>query len=283
MRNGRATSLPLVALTMALALVSNAAKAHPGTGIVVDSQNQLYVADPERDRVWVLQVGVTGSLSAPTIALDRHVHALGLAPDGSVLAEAQSYDPDSGRWHSELWHLDHPKTPVVLLNRHAAGFVTATSPYVDEARKRYAWDADMVDRAYSRLLIEGEAGERERVGGAWRDPEHHDAPLLGNVGDLLVLAEGRVLFTDFSCVREFREGALTALSCDGLLSKPLFSFTFGQHNHLRGLTRGDAGVTWVANYAARRVVRIDADGRQSVALASDRKFRPVGVFKHGQR
>ncbi|MEM7613244.1 MAG: hypothetical protein AAF270_16285, partial [Pseudomonadota bacterium] len=47
--------------------------------------------------------------------------------------------------------------------------------------------------------------------------------------------------------------------------------------------RGDAGVTWVANYAARRVVRIDADGRQSVALASDRKFRPVGVFKHGQR
>lgn len=269
--------------TLILAVPWATVLAHPGSGIVVDHSGRMYVADPERDRVWVLPVVNGKSQETPVVALTAHVHALGLAPEGVILAEAQEYDPRTNQWRSRLWELRHPAQPKPRVTRLASGFVTATSTRRDSAGRGYAWDADMVNRSYSRLLLDDQGRKHTLAGGAWRREDQHESQLLGNVGDFLVTPEGVVWFTDFSCVRKLERGVIISLSCDGALRRPLLSLTLGEHNHLRGLARSHQDVTWVANYASRSVVRVAADGKQSIALRSGQGFKPVGLFHQDQR
>lgn len=261
-------------------LVGSVTYAHPGTGIAVDKHDHLYVADPERDKVWLIQINEVGRLGDPRTALEAHVHSLAVSPDGLVLAEAQEYNERTGRWLSQLWRLEHPDKSELLVSEESAGFTTITSPFVDAEDTHYAWDADMVDRTYSRFLYKNESGEHALIGGVWRSPRNTHDRLLGNIGGFQVSREGEILFTDFSCLRSFFEGKLTTISCDELLKRPWFSLTFGDHNHLRGLTRGEGNTTWIANYASRRVVEVNTDGSQSTTFSSRRGFRPVGVFYH---
>ena len=126
-------------------LVSGALEAHPGTGVVIDSEGRAYVADPERNRVWMIPDAL-GKVGAPVVALAAHVHALAISPDGAVLAEEQHYDSASQAWINRLWQLDEPNRAELLETQRSEGFATSTSSRMDRQGNHYAWSVDMAHR-----------------------------------------------------------------------------------------------------------------------------------------
>ncbi len=256
----------------------------------MDSSGRLYIADPERDTVWMITVQNVHSttlaredFSTAKVAIrDAHVHALALDPGGRVLAESQAWDPSAGLWTSVLWHLNSDTEPTRLSQRSGPGFFTATSSRTDRNGRHYAWDVDMADQTYSRFMVhDSEHGEQTLFGGEWRDEDDTDSALLGNIGDFMVTADGELVFTDHDCLRSLLDGRIRTLACGDRLKRPFFSMTFGDHNHLRGLTRDRMGHVWVTNYAAEHVVRIGNNGIQAVETESSGGYKPVGVFVSG--
>lgn len=80
-------------------LFFRAAAAHVGTGIAVDGQGRIWLADTSGNRLW--RIETDGKLTQ--VASDIHSNVLELAPDGGVYLEN---DRHTDRWPAGLLHVD---------------------------------------------------------------------------------------------------------------------------------------------------------------------------------
>src|SRR5262245_9032075 len=75
--------------------------AHPGWGIRVDSEGEVFFSDVDRNRVW--KISRRGTLVS--IIKGKHSHDLFLDQGDNLYGEHVYYEAATGRWISSLWQL----------------------------------------------------------------------------------------------------------------------------------------------------------------------------------
>lgn len=255
-------------ILLLFALVAGApATAHPPYSLVVDKGGNIYFSDLET--VW--RLGKDGRLSVfrPGVR-DTHVHALALAPDGSIEGDEDHYDPATERFYSSLWQrtVDGIETSIVrMTERPPLGMGVLqdgvgnryTSQWLSSADRRVALLRRKRDGAVEVLFDES--------GGVRR----HSQSSTGSVGGMAFGADGSLFFTN--------GGVLRRLSPDGRAVK-LYD---GATSNLRGLATAAAGRVLVADASTKVVLEFDQNGTQSTLYKETAPWHPTAVALAGGR
>jgi hypothetical protein len=88
---------------MFLLIGAMAASAHPGWGIVVDRQGNVYYTDLKQ--VWRIRVDGRKEVAVPNV----HTHELYLDSGGTLHGEHVWWDASKGQWSHYLWELAEGK------------------------------------------------------------------------------------------------------------------------------------------------------------------------------
>lgn len=247
---GAASFLPLI-----LVLAGGAA-AHPSRGIVATTDGRIYFSDLER--LWV--IGRNGRLSKLREARDRHTHDLFLDRAGNVIGEDSHYA--GGTYRESIWQLAPAGRFRILYgptHRVARGM-----GIVRDARG-CTYHADQVMPARRPIVHRRCPGRpAERLVGSAADDAAFRQDLVSNVAGATIDRGNGFLFRQGTSIRRIDpDGSLRTVAAR------IADENFGI------AVAGNAVL--VAEARARRVVRIEANGRRSIAATSARPWFPTGV------
>jgi hypothetical protein len=270
-----------VALTLLLFLVPGHARAHPGTGIVVDGQGRVYFTDLKR--IWRWEPG--GRVTA--VVEGKHSHAIRLDADGTLEGEHLAYDPAAGRWWTSAWRLD-PGAAVRDTAPAAEGFPFLFSPAVAPDGTRYYARVDNNRRDVSEIHRRAPDGRTELLAGGvygYRDGVGREAR-FGPIGAIAVGPGGVLYVTDHFSVRRVTPGGRVTTLARGsrLLKSTLLGRALGlgeRFGHLMGIAVDPGGNAFVANYGGRRVVRVSSSGEVRSVIEQSGPWSPTGVTLSG--
>ncbi|MDJ0656801.1 MAG: hypothetical protein QNJ40_21750 [Xanthomonadales bacterium] len=262
---------------LGLALLGQAL-AHPGTGLVVSNDGSVFVADPERNRVWEIVDG-----RSRVVVRGKHAHLLGFDRDGTLLGEHVQFQGDD-RWEGHLWRLGPDGKVGIVAGPGGDAFGPEFSPLMDAAGRRYAWDGNVRLKLQSRIVRWTGNGTELVAGSRWGQLDGRGAAArFGSVGGMDVSRDGSIVVADGECVRSVSaQGEVKTLACGGLLKKPRFSLARDRSNHLRGIT-SDGQNVYVANHLAGSVVRVDPNGALSLWLEKRQGWSALGLKWTGGR
>lgn len=240
----------LIALPLLSAAV--AVQAHPGIGIVRNTQGTIYWTDLAH--VWERSPDGTTSIIVPNV----HTHELYLAPDGTLHGEHLWYTGEAtDTWKHYLWK----RTPDgrVIKDREQDGF-----------RKDHAFARDAQGTMY---WVERDGKTRFYKGSGEGDRTLLCTTDLDAVGPPFCAQDGTVWFVSGNDLyRVAAEGPeLVAADLDGVPS------TSGPEEHAAmGLWEDADGRIHVALSERREVVRVEADGTRAVMWRSEAPWAPSG-------
>jgi len=234
------------------------AAAHPGWGIVVDKADDVFYTDLEQ--VW--KIGADG---AKTIVVpDVHTHELYLDPRGVLHGEHLWYDNKQSKWGHYLWELTDGR---VVRHPPQEGFRTE-SFIRDPGGTRYSLDA-------------GRVLKRPPGGGAVQEVvDTNTGPISPGQapGGLLTLGEDGLLYLvqGGDLLRITTAGEATVLAT-GLDEHVWTSFMTQPWHYVMGLTADAGGNVYVANSGARKVKKVDRNGKVTEVLRARFPWSPTGV------
>ena len=268
-------------LTLVLFLVPDQARAHPGTGIVVDGQGRVYFTDLKR--IWRWEPG--GRVTA--VVAGKHSHAIRLDADGNIEGEHLTYDSAAGRWWTSAWRLD-PGAGVRDTAPPTEGFPFLFTPAVAPDGTRYYARVDNNRRDVSEIHRRAPGGRTELLAGGvygYRDGVGREAR-FGPIGAIAVGPGGLLYVTDDVSVRRVTpEGRVTTLARGGrLLKSTLLGRVLGlgeRSGYLMGIAVDPGGNAFVANYGGRRVVRVSSSGEVRSVIEKSGPWSPTGVALSG--
>ena len=266
--------IPAALLSAALLLAAASARAHPGTGIVVDARGRVTFTNLKS--VWRWEPGGRLSEIVPGV----HTHALRLEKDETLVGEDLHYDTARGKFSTAVWRL----SPEGRLTRGPATdeSLFEFSDAVAADGSIYFFRVDNNRRDLSQIYRQKPGGARELVaGGAYGYADGvGTAARFGPVGALAVGPDGTILATDAPAVRRITpDGRVSTLVRGAELLKPsLASRLMGERfGHLMGLAVDPTGNVFVANYGNGLVVKVTPAGELSSILASEGIWTPAGV------
>ena len=244
------------------AVIGGASQAHPPSAIVVTADGSVYFSDLER--VWMIDARRHLRLVRPGVP-GRHVHEMAIGPDGAVWGEQQIYDSARQQWPAAIWRLSasHRSTYVVPETR---------SPLLGTGVRRDGRGCTFVVQnrpGGGPLLFSRCPGQAARL--LFGDPTHaasYRQVLLSSYGGTAVGPDGSFYFRHKETVRRRTPRGAIERVASGLSSENF------------GIAVGAAKELYVAEFAARRVIRVGADGRRGIALTSRAPFGPSGVTFH---
>lgn len=258
-----------ILVLLAAALGTGTVFAHPGWGIVLDGDGQVYFTDVDRSCVWkidargIVREFVTG----------KHAHELVIDAAGNITGEHVSYD---GReFHGSAWKANSEGrvTAIGPLPVSGGGFANV----VDREGNAYLLSADNHRRDTSQILKRSPRGEVSVLaGGAWGYADGNgDRARFRNFGTMVMGPDGALYVTEGGNVRKVRlDGTVTTLAAgltdDATREKPPF---YG----LMGLAVDDRGNVVVADYGNRQVRRITSGGVVTTIARAAWPWRPTGV------
>jgi hypothetical protein len=225
-----------------------AASAHPGWGIVRDSQGNIYYTDLAQ--VWKVAPDGTRTVAVANV----HTHELYLDPADNLYGEHLWYEGEaSNRWGHRVWRRA-PDGTIRDIVPPTQGFRTALSFVRDAAGNMYWNDHGVVRRGHAPLVPRRFADIRSMTASAGGDVfliDGHDLIRIGANGEVRTLA------------RDLGE------------SNPALPFV-GDHHQLMGLWLDSAGNCYVAVFGNFKVKRIDPAGHVAVVARSTFPWSPSG-------
>jgi hypothetical protein len=238
----------LHAIAILWLLAAAPAFAHPGWGIVRDSQGNIYYTDLAR--VWKVAPDGTRSVAVP----DVHTHELYLDAQDNLYGEHLWYEGEaSDRWGHRVWRRA-PDGTVRDVVPATVGFRTSLSFVRDAAGNMYWNDRGMVRRGLAPLT-----------------PRR-----FADIRSMTVSAGGDVYLIDgHDLVRIGADGAVRTLARNLGESNPALAFV-GDHHQLMGLWLDRAGNCYVAVYGNFKVKRVDPQGRVETVARSTFPWSPTG-------
>lgn len=276
-RKWRITQATIWALAVALAaggFFLPSAAAHPGWGIVIDRQGQVYFTDLQG--VWKIDRG--GRLTR--FVTGKHTHDLYLDSEDNLFGEHLTYDAPQDRWWLSVWKA----TPEGALTDLIPPTTTPPRGFSltrDPSGTMYSWDGSNLERRQSRILKRTPEGEvAVLAGGPWG---YADGPgssaRFSSIGDIALGPEGALYVTDSATVRKItREGTVTTLARDLVEEIPFYDpASEARFNRLMGLAVDPEGNVYVANYGNRCVLKITPAGGITTVLRSYGLWMPTGV------
>ena len=277
--------LKLVLLSLTITLLGGfagvTADAHPATGIVVDRTGVIYFSDLET--IW--KIGIDGKLSVFRPGeRGRHVHELSIDQEGNIFGADVSYNPATKGWITDVWKMN-PKGELTYLLEPTEKAPRGLSIWRDRAGNNYFIDQNNHTKSQTLLLrrtpddivdvLAGSAyGHADGKGSAAR---------FSSVGGMFLDDAGNVYLSDGTSVRKVsNDGTVTTLARNlDFKTSEDDPRLFAAYGSLAGLTADQNSNVYVADAGKRRLLKIDRDGRVSVALRSEPPFFPNGVASAG--
>jgi hypothetical protein len=255
-RQARWTVLFTATQFAAAQFASDVADGHPGVGIVEDSRGNIYYTDLKQ--VW--KIAPDGQKSVAVAGV--HTHELCLDADDKLYGEHLWYEGDATKkWGHRVWRLAKDGTLSDVLAARE-GFLNDYSFVRDRVGNMY-W-VDVEDRhLIKKRTPDGKIAEHARFD--FRDPrwmtvKADDTLLLIDGGDLLqVSTDGQV--------------KTIAKKLSGQQPPPAAA---SERHYQMGLWTDVAGSVYVAVSREHLVLKVEADGKRSVAARSPSGWSPSG-------
>lgn len=268
--------LPVVRAAAAFLLLCCSAVAHPGWGIVRDTQGNTYFTDLKQ--VWKLSPDGKLSVAVPHV----HTHELVIDSRGYVYGEDLTYESAGDKWHDSYWRLSPGGRVETVVPDDLV--VRGVSLLRDSAGSMYSVEQNNHTRARTVVLKRASDHTVEWAGGAFgRKDGLGAAAQFGSVGGMDVLPDGTIYLVDGDALRKIAPDATVTTLATGL-DKPakLIQGTGGLSNARSGV-RFANGSVYVADYDNRRVLKLSADGKQRVtAYESPLGWGPTGIWVEGE-
>jgi len=248
--------------------------AHPGWGVVIDKQGNIYFGDVNRNIVW--KIDARGSVHK--FVSGKHSHILWIDDLGTVYGQHIEYDSRNSRWIYEYWKAASDGIVKELQQtevRRAFGFADGDgNTYLldSDAHKRISHIFKVSPRGDTSLFAGGEWGDRDGVG---REAQFRAFGwgVRGTDGSLYVTSGGMV--------RKISPGgAVTTLAG----REQGFGDPDGEPraSSFLGIARDGEGNIYAANWEKRKVIRISPRGEITTALDSGMLWAPSGVAVVGR-
>lgn len=228
---------------------------HPGVGIVLDQQGNVFYTDLAQ--VWRIAPDGSRSIAVPNV----HTHELCLDREGNLYGEHLWYEGEaSDRWGHYVWRR-RPDGVVEKLLGPREGFLTDYSFVRDGAGVMY-W----VDRARNEIRA-------RRPDGAVTTRTRHP---FRQVGWMTATPEGTLYLTDAGdLLRVDVEGRVT-VAAGSLHERSLTQPHVGERHNLMGLWVDSVENVYVAVWGGRVVKRVAPDGTVAVVARSTLGWGPTG-------
>ena len=271
MRLTRAAALSVLAVC---AVFVSDASAHPGWGILLDRQGQIYFGDVQTNTIWK----INGQHRLEPIITGKHSHSLFLDEAGNLFGEHVYYDNDGSRWISSIWKLTSDGQLVEIV-----------PPSIGPPRG----SGIFMDREGNIYSAQGGSPESERVELLRRSPDGRIAVVAGGerghadgngthakFNAVIAMAwgpDGSLYVTDASCVRRVAmAGTVTTVG-----DNPLAGVARSEHPRLLGIAVDSRENVYVADYDYNCVRRITRDGAVDTVLTGGFYWSPSGVTAVG--
>jgi hypothetical protein len=236
--------------------------AHPAWGILVNRQGEIYFADVQRNRVWLI---TTRGTLIPVLS-GKHSHALWLDQADNVFGEHVWLE--DGHWRSSHWQLTGkeqlielgaPPAPGAVLLRDETDNIFIVESTAEQLRLLKRTPSGQVT-----LLAGGPRGYADGVGATARF-EVIEAMALGR--------DGALYLRDRSCLRRVSpQGAVTTVG-----GQPLAGIPRGPQPRILGLAVDEHGNVFVADTEQSVLRKLSPDGRSETVLDTGWFWRPAGV------
>lgn len=268
---------PIIVLVFAIhLLLATSSLGHPATGIVIDHGGNLYFSDLET----IFRIDRQGKLSVfrPGVS-GRHVHELMIDAQDNIYGADVSYRGE--KWLSAVWKMA-PDGNLSYLVAPTTDPPRGASNWIDRDGNMYLVDQNNHTRTQTLLLRRSPDGRVITLAGGeyGQQDGKGSAAKFSTVGGMTFGSDGSLYLTDGAAVRKVTmEGNVTTVARDLSFrtadDKPtLFTASYG---NLAGLSVDPNGSIYVADANNRRLLRIGADGKPTVAWRTDPPYFPNGV------
>lgn len=256
------------------AVFAGDASAHPGWGILLDREGQIFFSDVQTNTIWKLNR--EGRLEA--IVTHKHSHSLFGDEQGNLFGEHVYYDSAGARWISSIWKLSRD------------GQLTDVVPPTDSPPRGSGIFLDTTGNIYS---VHGGASESERAELLKRSPDGQITVIAGGqrghadgngaqakfnyVIGMVWGADGSLYATDGACARKITmDGTVTTIG-----GNPLAGVPRSEHPRLLGIAVDLSDNVYVADYDYGCVRQIASDGAVKTLVNSGFYWSPSGVTAVG--
>ena len=232
-------------------------EAHPGVGIVMDRQGNVFYTD--LSQVWKIAADGSRSVAVKNV----HTHELSLDAEGNLYGEHLWYEGERiDKWGHRVWRLG------------VDGKLADVIPAREGFRKGYSFVRDAAGNLYW-SEGDGPLEIRRRAPDGAITTVGKCASCRGG-GWMTVTPEGTVLFLDQGDLRRMApDGALSTVA-KNLASRTLTQLQVGDRHLVMGVWTDPEGNAYVAVYGARQVKRIDPAGGIQVVATSSFPWSPTG-------
>lgn len=249
---------------------------HPAWGIVVDRQRQIYFSD----LVTVWKIDAQGKLSVFRTGVGgRHVHDLSIDTQDNVYGLDNSYVPETEKHLRSIWKM----SPAGKYNEIAALteiLPSGMSIWQDPGGNMFAVEPWNNERRESRIMKRTVDGKTSLFAGGnygYLDGKKENAK-FGNVLDMAFAKDGSIYLTDSNRVRKIDKfGIVETLFPDKISMQKRKSKRAENPSQLFGLAVDRQDNVFVADFANRKLLKINSDGEISTALNSETDWSPLGA------
>ena len=237
----------------ALVLAASPALAHPGWGLVVDTEGAVYYTDLKQ----VLRIGPEGGT---TVAVpDVHTHELYLDPAGTLHGEHLWYESATEAWGHYDWALSKKG---LVRGPAQTGYRVEGSFVKDAAGNSYGLDG-------AKLRKKSPSGESVDI----ELPRPADA----KGGVAAAAPDGTVYVTSMGGVLRVGTDRKVTRMVENIDEHVWTLVTAQRWHYLMGLAPDDRGNVYVANLGARKVKKVSPDGKVEVVLDASFPWAPTGI------
>lgn len=236
----------LLALLLLLAAAAPA-RAHPGVGIVMDREGNVFYTDLHH--VWRIAPNGGRSIAVP----DVHTHELAVDAAGNLFGEDSEY-LGGDRWRTRVWR------------RAPSGRVTDVIPWRAGFWRDYGFVRDASGALYWPYCPERRCSIRRRAADGRISTVAPAVRWANYINWLAAAPDGSLIMVDGRDLRRIdRTGRL------GTLARNVGEMMMGMWVDARNNV-------YVAVYGARSVVRVAPDGRVATVARSAAPWAPSGVM-----
>jgi hypothetical protein len=251
-------------VVIASVLATSSARAHEGWGIVVNADEEIYVADIPADVIW--KISKDGKIEK--VATRKHSHALFLDSAGNLYGT----NPHFTLPIRSVWRLapDGQMTDVVPSPEN---FPLGLQSFImEDSGNMYSVSAPNRETREILLLKRSPAGEITSLAGSTKgraDGSGREAKFMG-IDGMAWGPSGDLFITDGPYVRRVtRDGVVTTVA--GPLTEPVWE------EDLSGIAVDSNGDIYVADCASRRILKVTSAGTVSTLLRTGTLWTPTGV------
>ena len=245
-------------LAAALLLSATGASAHPARGIVAAPDGRVYFSDLER--IW--SIAPDDRLVLVRKHRGVHTHELAMTRGGDLIGEDSNYNPADQSYRESIWRISpQGRFSLVFGPAKAVRGVSVTRD-----GRGCTWHADHT-RLNGRPLVHRRCPGRpvERLVGSAADDRVFRPVLLSNVAGTAIGADGSFYFRQGSAVRKVTPQGQMSLVADRI-ARENFGIAVDSRDNI-----------YVAEFSARRVLRIAPGGRRQIVASSAAPWGPTGL------